>query len=124
MKLSGSLRAGAELARAALSSGSPGLPKGIGVHWSREGGRTVATTRLGVGRNQGAAALAAALLLLGAAAEAGPRIGTGGGWYPLEKGNRLTGRADGLQKSGDKVYTMSPPVILPVCRSIRPRTVL
>jgi hypothetical protein len=28
------------------------------------------------------------VLLLGAAAEAGPRIGAGGEWYPLEKGNR------------------------------------
>lgn len=35
-----------------------------------------------------APALAAALLLLGVAAEASPRIGSGGGWYPLEKGNR------------------------------------
>lgn len=36
----------------------------------------------------------------------------------------LNGRADGYQKSGHMVYSLSFPVILPVCRSIRPRIVL
>ncbi len=48
----------------------------------------MAVTQLGVWRVRQAAAVAAGVLLLGAAAEAGPRIGAGGEWYPLEKGNR------------------------------------